>query len=120
MGPKERNVGLTYCALSRAKSLAGLAFDGTRENPMPSYDRFTRYYNYEDFKAVRKEEKRLDELAKQTMEAYQMETIMEEMDLDQVSENMDLCQENETSELVEMDLDQENEMPTAVEMEYDN
>ena len=87
---------------------------------MPSYDRFTRYYNYEDFKAVRKEEKRLGGLAKQTMEADQMETIMEEMDLDQVSENMDLCQENETSELVEMDLDQENEMPTAVEMEYGN
>ena len=87
---------------------------------MPSYDRFTRYYNYEDFTAVSKEEKRLDELAKQTMEAYQMETIMEEMDLDQVSENMDLDQGNETSELVEMDLDQEIEIPTAVEMETEN
>ena len=47
LGPRERNVGLTYVALSRMKSLDGVAFDGGKGNEMPSFDRFTKYYNYD-------------------------------------------------------------------------
>ena len=100
LGQRERTVGTTYVAVSRATSFKGLAFDGSGDNKMPSYDRFTRYYNYEDFKAVKKEDERLDDLAKKTMEAYQMETLMNE-----VAQDMELEQVNEEEE-EEMEVDE--------------
>lgn len=87
LGPIERSVGLTYTAMSRAKSLNQVAFDTSGpEGGMPSYDRMTRYYSYKYFLEVRAEEERLDALAKKTAADFEMQQVMGEMDIDQQAE----------------------------------
>lgn len=89
----ERNIGLTYCGMSRAKSLKGLAFDGHLEK-MPSLSRLTKYYSHKYFKEVKNEDARLDELAAATIEAFQVNQMMQQMQLEPILEEdeMDLSE----------------------------
>lgn len=67
LGDREFSIGLTYTALSRCKKFEDLAFD-----PLPIHDRMVRYFKSGVFKCRRKEDKRLDEMEKNTLDEYDM------------------------------------------------
>lgn len=106
LGSKERSVGFTYCGMSRCKSLDQLAFDsGPPESGMPSFERLTSYYSYKYFKATKSEEKRLDALAKKTLEDYEQERLMAEMDIDNAYETEGLSSADEQEDQLEIEFD---------------
>ena len=104
LGSSERSVGLTYTGLSRCKTLDQLAFDSSSSDGggMPSFDRLTSYYSYKYFLATKAEEKRLDELAKKTLEDYQQEQLMAEMEIDNALETEDF---DEGDPVIEIDFE---------------
>ena len=71
IGPKEFAPGLTYTAVTRVRSLEGLAFD-----PMPYFNRIVMIFNGKAFKAKEKElRKRLD-IARQLQQAADAPTVV--------------------------------------------
>ena len=66
LGQNEFSIGLTYTALSRAKQLEGIAFD-----PTPTWKRFSAFCQRKEFQNRLKEEKRLETLAEETLQAWE-------------------------------------------------
>ena len=75
LGDDEFCLGLTYTALSRSKSLEKIAFD-----PMPSFDRITKFAKRAKFLLRLTEDERLRQLQIETLERLRLSSEMMEVD----------------------------------------
>ena len=84
LGDVERAPGLSYVAMSRVKSLDGLTFQ-----PMPTYERLTKFKERKFVKERLAEDSRLDDLEKKTLTWIEQTLASSEIEIDSDSQNWD-------------------------------
>ena len=103
LGDLERAPGLSYVAMSRVKSLDGLAFQ-----PMPTYERLTKFKERKFVKERLAEDSRLDELEKRTLPWIEQILASSEIEIDSDSQNWDKSETVSDEEFFSADDENDN------------